>query len=139
MGCGIALDDKSCWLPAAWVGRTAADYIIPELQGPRAASVKQRLEDIYLYAGSLAFFEDASADEIRTLYEASAKAWEWAKKTGGKCWDDLEFFPPFFSHFGELVRYVFQDPRIENTGLSLPQELASTKDKFRVVYSDKSR
>ncbi len=73
MGNGIRLIPNSIWLPAGWVARNAAGFIIPELEGPSAATVKNILEDIFMSLGVIASFEEASAEGILCSYTATSK------------------------------------------------------------------
>ena len=115
MGTGFALRPDSCWLPAGWVGRTAADYIVPQLSGHLAAAVRERVEHIHLYPGAIASFEDASPDEVRVLYEAAIRGRAAAERDAGHGWRSPEAFPGFLAAFDELLAYIASDARLSGT------------------------
>ena len=115
MGTGIALRPGSCWLPAGWVGDAAAAQIIPQLVGPFAAAVRERVEHIHRYPGAIAQFEHASADEVRTLYEAAARGRASAERVGAKAWERPDMLPGFLRAFDELLAYIASDARISGS------------------------
>ena len=110
MGIGLALCKRSCWLPAGWVGRNAADYIIRELAADAPASIRTRLaymQDL----GAIARFEDATTEEVMELSRAAERAFERMKAEGPAGWSDPSFFPGFLARFEELIHYLHLDPR----------------------------
>jgi hypothetical protein len=111
MGVGIALCKKSCWLPAGWAGRGASDRIMRELAADAPASLKARLEHMHDYPGAIAFFDDATREEVTLLCAAAERALERLKSEGAAGWVEPSFFPGFLACFEELVEYLHLDPR----------------------------
>lgn len=112
MGVGISLSKGSCWLSAGWVGRAAADYIIPQLQGNTASAVKARLDDMCLYPGAIAFFDEVGPEELQTLFAATELGLAQARADGPAGWHDPTAHPFFLRHFEDLVKYLRSDPRL---------------------------
>lgn len=131
MGVGIALCKRSCWLPAGWVGRGASDRIMRELPADAPPSIRERLAHMNDYPGAIAFFEDATTQEIMILCAAAERALERERSEGPVDWVDPSFFPGFLSCFEELVEYLHLDPR--STGREAADIKPPPGRKFRVV------
>ena len=123
MGVGIRLRRDSEWNPAGWVGRLAAGYIIPEVEGDVASQVKARLMEMYLYPGAVADFQLETPEEIRALYRAVLRGWRAAREKGPQGWNAPEAFPDFLSTFAGLIYYIRCDPRLAGAAEKLPDGL----------------
>ena len=136
MGTGIALRPDSCWLPAGWVGRTAANQIVPELVGPFAVAVRKRVEHIHAYPGAVTSFEDASSDEVRTLYDAAVRGRASAERAGADGWERPDMFPGFLRAFDELLAYIASDARL--SGSSDTEAAFPSSREFHVTFFSRS-
>ena len=112
MSSGYSLRPDCCWLPANWVARAVADRVLPHLTGSFAEAVGVRVRHVHLYPGALGSFEDASAEELRTLREAVRLGRETAERDGPKGWSSPEMFPGFLRAFDELLAALASDPRL---------------------------
>ena len=134
IGVGIALSEGSCWMPAAWVGRAAADYIIPQLEGDAAQAAKARLDRMYLYpdAEATAFFGDAGPKEVQALVAAAERGLARARAQGPVGLHDPQAFPVFLRAFEELLEYLRLDPRL--SGQPAGELVPPAGRSFRVVF-----
>jgi hypothetical protein len=112
MSGGIILGQERSWIVAGWAAENAADYIRRFLNEPECRSVRERMEAIGLYAGSLADFSDSDADELRRLHGAAVQGLDAAKAEGSRDWHQPDFFPGFLERFTELVVMISCDPRL---------------------------
>jgi hypothetical protein len=95
-------------------------------------ATKARLDKMYLYPGSIAFFEDASPEEVQALADAVALGIAKLKEDGPRGWHMPEAFPGFVSAFEQLRDYIDLDPRVR--GLP-PKRLSSPSGRtFSVVF-----
>ena len=135
MAAYIALEKQSCWyMKDESIGRTAASFILAELEGPAASSVRNKLQKDLQPSLAWGEFREAGPEEVQTLLRAVQRTRERMEREGRPAnWPHAaRQFRRLVAALGELLEYLGADPRVTGERQSCRQRLRGRR--FKHVY-----